>query len=185
MTVILSVGWFAANFMFYGQLFIMPFLFEKEHEELSHFAVMICGEIPSIFFTVNMIERESIGRKYSLVIFFFLTAIANAALVSYPHILLIALSRLCMKSVIQILYPFTAESYSTPLRSKAFAYCSGIGRMGSILMPMLVYPLYEINIFWVFVAFMGLSLIGFSASLYGDETLNREMEKVSIEAHLD
>lgn len=54
--MLLSVNWFAINFMFYGQLFIMPFIFEQKNTDaFSHFAQMILGELPSILLTFNMI----------------------------------------------------------------------------------------------------------------------------------
>lgn len=57
-TVMLSISWFAINFMFYGQLFIMPFMFEsKESSVFTRFTQMISGEVPSILLTFNMIER--------------------------------------------------------------------------------------------------------------------------------
>lgn len=57
-TIMLSLSWFIINFMFFGQLFIMPFIFEKkESGAFTQFAQMILGELPSIFLTFNMIER--------------------------------------------------------------------------------------------------------------------------------
>jgi len=40
------------------------------------------------------------------------------------------------------------------------AFCAGAGRLGSILMPIIVYPLYKIDSYLVFVAFMIASSIG-------------------------
>lgn len=43
-TLMLSINWFIINFMFYGQLFIMPFVFEKQQSGgLVQFAQMILG----------------------------------------------------------------------------------------------------------------------------------------------
>ena len=41
-TVMLSISWFMANFVFFGQLFIVPFIFQK-NGGIGHFAEMICG----------------------------------------------------------------------------------------------------------------------------------------------
>lgn len=86
-----------------------------------------------------------------------------------------------MKSVIQILYPFTTESYSTPLRSSGLAFCAGIGRLGSILMPLIVYPLYQIDPYFVFVAFMGASMLGLYISMNSHETLHHSLDDVDFE----
>jgi hypothetical protein len=68
---------------------------------------MIFGELPSIFLTFNMIERNNFGRKNSLAIFFCAAALLNFSLVYIENIVVISLSRLAMKSILQILYPFT------------------------------------------------------------------------------
>lgn len=112
-----------------------------------------------------MIEREKLGRKNSIAIFFFIAALLNFSLIYIESVFIISLSRLAMKSVLQILYPFTTESYSTSLRSSGLAFCSGIGRIGSIIMPMLVYPIYQIEPYFVFVAFMVTSMIGLYSTL--------------------
>lgn len=105
---------------------------------------MILGEVPSIILTFNMIERNNFGRKNSLAIFFVVAALLNFSLVYVESIIIISISRLAMKSVLQILYPFTTESYSTTLRSNGLAFCIGMGRLANILMPIVVYPLYMI-----------------------------------------
>lgn len=84
----------------------------------------------------------------------------NFSLVYIESVLIISISRLAMKSIFQILYPFTTESYSTPLRSSGLAFCAGVGRFGSIIMPIIVYHLYKIDPYLVFVAFMIASSIG-------------------------
>ena len=180
-TIMLSLSWFMVNFMFNGQLFIMPFIFQKQAGGIGHFAEMICGEIPSIFLTSNMIERESLGRRNSLAIFFAMAALLNFGLIYYENIILVALSRLAIKSIFQILYPYTTESFSTRSRSHGLAFCGGIGRLGSMLMPMLIFPLYQMNSYFVFVAFMGACMIGLYSSLSGHETLNRGIDDVSLE----
>lgn len=68
---------------------------------------MILGELPSIILTFNMIERNTFGRKNSLAIFFFAAALLNFSLVYVESVVIISLSRLAMKSVLQILHPFT------------------------------------------------------------------------------
>ena len=92
-----------------------------------------------------------------------------------------ALSRLAIKSIFQILYPYTTESFSTRSRSHGLAFCGGIGRLGSIIMPMIIFPLFQLNSYLVFVAFMASAMIGFFSSLSGHETLNRGIDDISLE----
>lgn len=178
----LSLSWFLINFMFYGQLFIMPFIFEKKESGVfAQFAQMILGELPSIFLTFNMIDRQTFGRRNSIVIFFGVTALLNLSLVYVESIFVISLSRLAMKSILQILYPFTTESYSTALRSSGLAFCAGVGRLGSILMPIVVYPLYQMNANFVFVSFLVASLIGVYSGINSKETLNHSLDDFDLE----
>lgn len=48
-----------------------------------------------------------------------------------------------MKDVFQILYPLITESFDTKMRTKGFGFCSGSGRIGSIIMPFVVIPMDE------------------------------------------
>jgi hypothetical protein len=48
-----------------------------------------------------------------------------------------------MKNVYQVLYPLTTESFYTNFRAKGFGFCSGVGRIGSILMGVVLVPLDE------------------------------------------
>ena len=142
---------------------------------------MICGEIPSIFLTSIMIENEKLGRRNSLALFFTLAALLNFGLIYYQNINLIALSRLAMKSIFQILYPYTTESFSTRSRAHGLAFCGGVGRLGSIIMPMIIFPLFKIDSYLVFVIFMAASMVGLYSSLSGHETLNRNIDDLSLE----
>lgn len=81
-----------------------------------------------------------------------------------------------MKSVLQILYPFTTESYSTPLRTSGLAFCAGVGRIGSIIMPLLVYPLYQMAPYLVFVSFLVASLLGLYSAMNTHETLHHSID---------
>lgn len=132
-----------------------------------------------------MIERESLGRRNSLAIFFAMAALLNFGLIYYENIILVALSRLAIKSIFQILYPYTTESFSTRSRSHGIAFCGGIGRLGSMFMPMLIFPLYLMNSYFVFVAFMAACMVGLFSSLSGHETLNRGIDDISLEVEMD
>ena len=52
-----------------------------------------------------------------------------------------SIARFFMKDVFQILYPLTTESFETRLRTKGFGFCSGMGRLGSIVMPFVIIPM--------------------------------------------
>lgn len=85
-----------------------------------------------------------------------------------------------MKSILQILYPFTTESYTTSLRSSGLAFCTGVGRLGAIIMPMIVYPLYQIDPYLVFLAFLAVSVLGILSAIFSHETLHHSLDSADF-----
>jgi hypothetical protein len=70
-----------------------------------------------------------------------------------------SIARFFMKDVFQILYPLTTESFDTKLRAKGFGFCSGGGRIGSILMPFVTIPMDQWKRGSVYILFGVLSVI--------------------------
>lgn len=70
-----------------------------------------------------------------------------------------SIARFFMKDVFQVLYPLTTESFKTKFRAKGFGFCSGSGRIGSIIMPFILIPLDTWNRGSVYFLFMILCLI--------------------------
>lgn len=65
-----------------------------------------------------------------------------------------------------MLYPFSSESYPTKTRSVAFALNSAMGRVGSTIMPFVLYPLFESNPNGPFLLLSVCSLMG-ALSIWG------------------
>ena len=86
-------------------------------------------------------------------------------------------ARFFMKNVYQVLYPLTTESFETKIRAKGFGFCSAIGRVGSILMGLILVPLDEWNRSSVYIV---LSLTCLSAGyivwLFISETRNKNLD---------
>ena len=55
------------------------------------------------------------------------------------------MAKMLIKATFQMLYPFSSESYPTKTRSVAFALNSAVGRIGSSIMPFILYPIYLSN----------------------------------------
>lgn len=69
-------------------------------------------------------------------------------------------TKMFMKAVFQMIYPFTSESYPTSIRSIGFSVNSAIGRFGSTIMPFIIYPIYNAYPDSPFLIFAFVSLIG-------------------------
>jgi hypothetical protein len=97
--------------------------------------------------------------------YFFLGASVSHFLFAGTYAVLIgSLARFFMKDVFQILYPLTTETFDTKIRTKGFGFCSGSGRIGSILMPFVLIPMDAWNRGSVYVLFGLLCLIAYAVS---------------------
>ena len=60
-----------------------------------------------------------------------------------------------------MLYPLTTESFGTLVRTTGFGFCSAVGRLGSVLMPYMVFPLLNhVGAMYVFVVFAIVAFLG-------------------------
>ena len=69
-----------------------------------------------------------------------------------------------MKNIFAILYPFTTEAYPTPIRTIGYGTACAVGRLGSITMPYILFPLYSLSHSLPFLFFTLVSSIGALAS---------------------
>ena len=106
-----------------------------------------------------MIDHPSFGRKNSLIIYFTSAALFHLLFASTSVIAIGSIARFFMKDVFSVIYPLTTESFKTKIRTKGFGMCSGMGRVGAILMPFVVIPLDEWSYPSVYVCFSVLSLV--------------------------
>jgi len=82
-----------------------------------------------------------------------------------------------MKDVFSILYPLTTESFDTKIKTKGFGLCSGIGRVGSILMPFIAIPLDNWNPSSVYISFSVLSLVACTIAWKKiEETMHKSLD---------
>jgi len=100
-----------------------------------------------------MIDDPRFGRKNSLIIFFFGSGIFHTLFAFTRLTALGSIARFFMKDVFQILYPLTTETFETKIRTKGFGFCSGFGRMGSIVMPFILIPLDQWSQASVYILF--------------------------------
>ena len=76
-----------------------------------------------------------------------------------------------------MIYPFSSESYPTKTRSVAFALNSATGRIGSTIMPFILYPLYLSNTNAPFLLLAIGSVLG-ALSIWGvkQDTLRKALD---------
>lgn len=90
-----------------------------------------------------------------------------------------------MKECFAMLYPFTTELYPTPLRTFGFGWASGIGRLGSFIMPFILFPIFEIKFYYPFFIFISFSIICTVASFtFPYDTSDRPLDHSSLSIEL-
>jgi putative MFS transporter len=126
----------------------------------------VLGEIPSIFFSLYLIDNASFGRRKSLAFFYFISIFSNFVTAYYPNGLMFFISRFTMKNIFSVLYPFTTEAYDTLNRTIGYGSACAVGRLGSIFMPYILFPLLNLNIKYPFLFLAFTSLVGTFAAYF-------------------
>ena len=76
------------------------------------------------------------------------------------------ISRFTMKLIFSILYPFSTEVYATSQRTIGYGTACAIGRLGTIFMPFVLFPLMSLNSDYPFYFITLLSVIGSLAAYF-------------------
>jgi len=187
-TVLMWIMWFTLNFTFYGMLFILPFILSAIEGTssgggtggLNGLLYTIAGEIPSILIALVIIERESFGRKGTIIYSNILaTLIFFIAFLSPISILvpLLSVGRLFLKLNFAMIYPLTTEFYPTTIRTAGMGFASGVGRLGSSVMPYVLLGLFDISILTPMLGFAVCSAIhGVAAYLLPYDTRGKQLD---------
>jgi len=160
--------WFLINAMYYGQLVVMPFMLGKTTKSFLGYFLTLMGEAPSIIVSLYIVDVPSLGRKNSLVLTLMISTIFHVLcyVISKKHVSFIASSaRFFMKQSFAMLYPFTAESYPTLMRTIGFGWASGIGRIGATIVPFIMFSLIEYDVYSSFLLFAVFSAFGVWAAI--------------------
>ena len=189
-TISLWVIWFSLNFMYYGQLTILPFLLGDSKKGLDQMVIAVLGETPAIILTLFFIEKPMFGRKNSLIICFSISGILNFISYFLPkdHLALsFAISRYFMKECFAFLYAFTSESYGTLNRTLGYGISCSVGRMGASVMPYILFPLYEIDEYSCFLCFFFFSSIAaWACYKIKNDTTGRNLDLIEEnEGHIE
>lgn len=155
-TILLATMWFTLNFIYYGMTFILPFILSQLEattqgsgsQGLNGLIYNIAGEVPSMVIGIIIIEKETFGRKgtivYSSIITFILFLVAYMSSVSLL-IPLLTIGRMLVKLNFSMMYPLSTEFYPTTSRTAGLGLTSGLGRLGATVMPYTLLELFEID----------------------------------------
>ena len=134
----------------------MPFVLgkAKEEEGFGDMMATLLGEIPAIFIGLYLIDKEKYGRKNTLTIFFAISALANiGCFFNIFFVFFSILARFCFRVSSSMIYAYTTEVYSTYFRTIGIGWASGMGRVGTCLMPYIIFPLFYTYTFLPYLLF--------------------------------
>jgi hypothetical protein len=81
-----------------------------------------------------------------------------------------------MKNVFLALDPLTTETFETRLRMRGYSFCSGMGRLGAVVMPYIVFALDEKSKAAVYLLLSSLMLAGtVTVQCNLDETMHKQL----------
>lgn len=178
-TIVLWVLWFTVVFSYYGIFLWLPSVMILKGFSLvksfQYVLIMTLAQLPGYFTAAYFIEK--FGRKFVLVVYLTLTAVAAVwfGMANSVTTLLISGALLSFFNLGAWggLYAYTPELYPTKARATGTGLAAAIGRIGGILGPFLVGYLVSknVDISTIFVIFFIAIIIGVIAvAFWGKET---------------
>jgi MFS family permease len=175
-TICMWTTWFCINFVFYGVVFILPFFLNeldkervKEHKNsdgITSLIITTLGEGASGILAYFLVDHPIFGRKNSLALAQLISSVC--CLFSYflnsnyvtLLICFLTVGRFFAKMCFAVIYPLTAEIYSTHLRTIGIGMASAIGRVAGCIMPLISIKLFYSNIYLPFLLYFFFGTIG-------------------------
>ncbi|EGR32712.1 major facilitator superfamily protein, putative [Ichthyophthirius multifiliis] len=197
LTPLIWFNWFTLSFMYYGVLTMMPKMMEEiekmhpDQEDKNYFSDIVklafstLSEIISACIASYLIEIKGLGRKNSMIICYTLQGISSIIVYidAGSHFVFWASGCKFFLSMSFIFaYQFTAEIYSTKIRTTGVGMANGIGRSGGGIMPWICMALQKTDIFLPFLLFTCLSfLTALVDFIIPYDTLGRELDTAEQE----
>jgi len=187
-TLCLWAMWWTLNFMFYGMVFILPFILSvldsaKDHKGIGGLAgliITISGELPSVALALVIIDDPRFGRRKSLIMAFSSAAVmfVGAYMISTEYFVeMLMVARFCVKMGFAMIYPLTAEVYPTSYRTAGVGFASGVGRIGAAMMPFFCIKAFEYGTLGPILLFAFVSVLAaISSFLIPFDTFGRALD---------
>ncbi|KAJ2951327.1 hypothetical protein O0L34_g5728 [Tuta absoluta] len=178
--LVTPIMWISLTLIFYG-LLINSVNLAPGSKVFNYFAVSL-AEVPGYWTACLLLDR--VGRKPVIAGGYWLCAVSLIACIFVPidyknvSLALYMVGKFSISCVGTSLYVFTAELYPTQYRHRLVAFCSTMGRFGSILAPLT--PAFGGNI--AFLLFGSLAVVSGLLVLALPETLGSKLPDTLEEA---
>ena len=184
-TVVTGLVWIALNVSYYGLFLWLPFILQSEKSFHVNVYLLLTlsalSQFPGYAAAIWLVEK--IGRKTTLATFLVLGglsayafAIADTSGVYITALFFVGFFNLGAWGAV---YPYTAETFPTRLRSSAFGLMEGVGKAAAIAGPYIFGNLNDAtgDTTWslTFIAIV-MAAGGVVAALFGRETRGRRLE---------
>ncbi|MCT9820200.1 MFS transporter [Microbacterium sp. W1N] len=168
-TACLWVVWFCVNFAYYGAFIWIPtLLFTQGHDLVRSFGftlIITLAQLPGYAAAAWLIEVW--GRRVTLAVFLVGSAVAAIFFGTATGETMILASGMALSffnlGAWGALYAVTPEMYPTSLRATGAGWAAGVGRIASIIAPLLVPVLLTVGgtplIFTVFSVFFAIAAV--------------------------
>ncbi len=144
--------------------------------------------MPAFFVTWIFADHPYFGRRRSLIMSFGCCSFCMAILlfVGYSYLIpLAAVAKFFIGMSFIISYQFTLELYETHNRVTGLGSCSGVGRLGGIIMPIVSIYGSTDNLMFPYIIFGITGMISFIALMTIDaETQGKQLDQKDEEAEL-
>jgi MFS transporter, putative metabolite:H+ symporter len=183
-TVTTALVWIALNVSYYGLFLWLPFVLQGEkHFHVDVYlllALSALSQFPGYLAAIWLVER--IGRKPTLAAFLLLGGVSAYAFAAADtqgvYITALFFVGFFNLGAWGAVYPYTAETFPTRLRSSAFGLMEGVGKAAAIAGPYIFGHLNDAtgSTTWslTFVAIV-MAAGGLVAAIFGRETKGRQL----------
>ncbi len=169
-TLALWLVWFCVNFSYYGAFIWLPTILVASGFSLirsfEYTLIITLAQLPGYAVSAWLIEKW--GRRITLAVFLMGSALSAAAFGFAGDLSQVIVSGMLLSffnlGAWGALYAVTPELYPTRMRATGAGWAAGVGRLASILAPLVVPFLHEtsgtIVLFGIFAAFFVIAAFG-------------------------
>jgi MFS family permease len=163
----------ALNVLFYGLIFILPFIIGSLNIEesgmggIAGYAIVTLGDLPALAVLLYLVDHPKFGRKNSLIASFIgcIITFIIAFIMSNSWIIeVLSLSKGFIQIGFNLSITYTAEIYPTSYRALGLGVGGSIGKLGAVMSPTLCIWAFDTGAMIPLLLFAAASLIGLIAS---------------------
>lgn len=181
-TAALWLVWFTVNFAYYGAFIWLPSLLAADHTLVRSFEytlLITLGQLPGYAAAAVLIEVW--GRRRTLATFLVGSAAAAAWFAAAGSDGTVVAAGILLSffnlGAWGALYAVTPELYPTPVRTTGAGWAAGVGRIASVVAPLVVPPLRTLGgTTLLFVVFAAVFVVAAAGSLVLPERAGRTLD---------